>query len=309
MIEIVKNTNIKFTKYMTTAAIVSAIMVIGSIVLAVTRMQYGVDFRGGAEIQVKFKEAVSLEAVRTDMEKNGFKGVVVQTIGEASDNEVLIKAQGDESNLNQITEQVNQTITKDFSAQGAEVVKVDVVGPKAGKQLRLSGFQAMLWAMIAIMIYVALRFDFKYAPGAIVALFHDVCIVLGVYAITGTEFTLQTVAALLAVIGYSVNDTVIIYDRVRENEQKNPGLPLANHIDSACNETLARTILTSGTTLAVSIVMFYIGGPAIHDFFLAITIGIVVGTYSSTFIAAPVTLIFNHFRGQKTQKVADGLKA
>lgn len=309
MIEIVKNTNIKFTKYMTGAAIVSAIMVAASIILAATKMEYGVDFRGGAEIQVKFQQAVSLESVRQDMEKNGFKGVVVQTIGEASDNEVLIKAQGDESNLNQITEQVNQAITKDFSSQGAEVIKVDVVGPKAGKQLRLSGFQAMLWAMIAIMIYVALRFDFKYAPGAIVALFHDVSIVLGVYAITGTEFTLQTVAALLAVIGYSVNDTVIIYDRVRENEQKSPGLPLADHINTACNETLARTILTSGTTLAVSLVMFFIGGTAIHDFFLAITIGIVVGTYSSTFIAAPVTLIFNHFRGQKTQKVGDAVKA
>ncbi|GAB4018721.1 MAG: protein translocase subunit SecF [Bdellovibrio sp.] len=309
MIEIVKNTNIKFTKYMPGAAIVSAIMVVASIILAATKMEYGVDFRGGAEIQVKFQQAVSLETVREDMEKNGFKGVVVQTIGEASDNEVLIKAQGDESNLNQITEQVNQAVTKDFSSQGAEVIKVDVVGPKAGKQLRLSGFQAMLWAMIAIMIYVALRFDFKYAPGAIVALFHDVSIVLGVYAITGTEFTLQTVAALLAVIGYSVNDTVIIYDRVRENEQKSPGLPLANHIDSACNETLARTILTSGTTILVSIVMFFIGGPAIHDFFLAITIGIIVGTYSSTFIAAPVTLIFNHFRSQKAQKVGDAVKA
>ena len=309
MIEIVKDTKIKFTKYMSAASIVSGIMVLASIILAVTKMQYGVDFRGGAEIQVKFQESISLNDVRADMEKNGFKGVVAQTIGEPQDNEVLIKVQGDESNLNQITEQVNSAIRKDFLAQGAEVIKVDVVGPKAGAQLRLSGFQAMMWAMIAIMIYVALRFDFKYAPGAIVALIHDVSIVLGAYAITGTEFTLQTVAALLAVIGYSVNDTVIIYDRVRENEQKAPGLELSEHIDNACNDTLARTILTSGMTFAVSIVMLVTGGAAIRDFFLAITIGIVVGTYSSTFIAAPVTLIFNHFRGNKNPKVVNAVKA
>src|SRR5690606_24846257 len=154
------------------------------------------------------------------------------------------------------------------SAQHAEIVKVDIVGPKAGAQLRLSGFQAMLWAVLAIMIYLALRFDMKFAPGAIVALFHDVIIVLGVYGLTGTEFTLSTVAAILAVIGYSVNDTVIIYDRIREHEEKSPGLPLVDHINRALNETLSRSVLTSGTTLSVSLAMFFLGGAALRDFFL-----------------------------------------
>ena len=182
---------------------------------------------------------------------------------------------------------------------GVEIRKVDIVGPKAGAQLRVSGFQAMLWALIAIMIYIGLRFDFKYSPGAIVALFHDVSLILGLFALTGTEFTLQTVAALLAVIGYSVNDTVIVYDRVREHEEKNPSLPLFTHINNAINETLSRTILTSGTTLFISLAMYFFGGLAIRDFFLAITLGVFIGTYSSIFVAAPVTLFFERIKNAK----------
>ena len=160
----------------------------------------------------------------------------------------------------------------------------------------------MAYALIAIMIYIGLRFDFKYAPGAIVALFHDVSIILGIFALTGTEFTLQTVAALLAVIGYSVNDTVIVYDRVRENEEKYAGSSLIENIDRAINDTLSRTILTSGTTLFVSGAMFLYGGEAIHSFFFAITLGVLIGTYSSIFVAAPATILFSKLLGDGDQK-------
>ena len=190
----------------------------------------------------------------------------------------------------------NDGVAKDFADKGVEVRKTDIVGPKAGAQLRISGFQAMAWALLAIMIYIALRFDFKYSPGAIVALFHDVVIVVGCFALTGREFTLQTVAALLAVIGYSVNDTVVVYDRVREHEVKFSGRSLKEHINNAINETLSRTILTSGTTLFVALSMFFFGGQSIHDFFFAITLGVLVGTYSSIFVAAPVILFFDKFQ-------------
>jgi len=160
----------------------------------------------------------------------------------------------------------------------------------------------MLWALIAIMVYIGLRFDFKYSPGAIVALFHDVSIILGIFAFTGTEFTLQTVAALLAVIGYSVNDTVIVYDRVREQENKNKALWLGKHINQAINDTLSRTVLTSGTTLFVSLAMFIWGGMAIREFFLAISLGVIIGTYSSIFVAAPVTLLFDKFQKNSEKK-------
>lgn len=297
--------NINFTSKFKVTSVLSILMVTASLVLLFTRMNYGVDFRGGAEIQVKFKETVSIDGMRKSLKSQGFKGVSVQSIGEASENEVLLKLQGDESNLNAITEKVEKTLKTDFASSGVEIRKVDIVGPKAGAQLRISGFQAMLWALIAIMIYIGLRFDFKYSPGAIVALFHDVSIILGVYALTGTQFTLQTVAALLAVIGYSVNDTVIVYDRVREHEERYAGIDLATHINNAVNETLSRTLLTSGTTLFISVTMYFMGGLAIKDFFMAITLGVLIGTYSSIFVAAPVTLLFDHFNTEKVPQKAN----
>ncbi|MCO4754892.1 MAG: protein translocase subunit SecF [Bacteriovoracaceae bacterium] len=293
------NINIEFTSKFKFTAPISVLLVVGSVILMLTKLQYGVDFRGGAEIQLKFNEEVKLEEIRKSMKAGGFKGVTAQTIGEASEHEVLLKVQGDESNLNQITEDVKTALLKSFANSGVDVRKVDIVGPKAGAQLRITGFQAMLWALIAIMVYIGLRFDFKYSPGAIVALFHDVSIILGVYALTGTEFTLQTVAALLAVIGYSVNDTVIVYDRVREHEEKYAGLDLKTHINNAINETLSRTFLTSSTTLFVSLAMYIWGGIAIRDFFLAISLGVIIGTYSSIFVAAPVTLIFDRLNQDK----------
>ena len=157
----------------------------------------------------------------------------------------------------------------------------------------------MLWALLAIFVYIGLRFDIKYSPGAIIALAHDVIIVCGVFVLTGKEFTLQTVAALLAIIGYSVNDTVVVYDRVREHEEKSSGLDLITQIDNATSETLSRTLLTSGTTLLVSVIMSTYGGGSISDFFFAISMGVLVGTYSSIFVAAPVTLLSDRFKNRK----------
>jgi preprotein translocase subunit SecF len=311
MFELIKsNTNFDFVGKFKIAMIVSGIIVTASIVGLFTKMQYGVDFRGGAEIQVKFTQAVDLGQVRSAVEQGGFNGATVLTIGEASENEVLVRVGGDDSKINEISQNVSSHLTKTFASQGVEIRKVDIVGPKAGAQLRTSGFQAMAWALLVIMVYIGLRFDFKYAPGAIAATFHDVALVLGVYALTGTEFTLQTVAALLAVIGYSVNDTVIVYDRVREYEAKFPGGHLPDLINRAMNETLSRTILTSGTTLFVSLSMLFFGGEAIKDFFLAMSVGIIVGTYSSLYIAAPVTLFFEKVlkKGESSAKGAVSAK-
>lgn len=182
-----------------------------------------------------------------------------------------------------------------------EVRKTDIVGPKAGQQLRISGFLAMLWAILGIMIYIGLRFDFRYSPGAIVALFHDVTIILGVFVLMDKEFSLQIVGALLAVIGYSVNDTVVVFDRVREHEADGA---LRKVLNTALNDTLSRTILTSLTTLIVSIIMFAMGGGVIHDFFFAITLGVLIGTYSSLFVATPVTLLLDRLMSNKKHVAA-----
>lgn len=288
-----KNIKIDFVSKFKVTSILSVVLVIIGLYGLFARMDYGVDFRGGAEIQTKFKTPVSLDDLRKRLSKAGFNGVTAQTIGEKSENEVLVKVAANEESLNTVTQQVSEALKTNFKGNEPDIRKIDIVGPKAGAALRISGFQAMLWALLAIMVYIGLRFDFKYSPGAIVALFHDVSIILGIFAFTHTEFTLQTVAAILAVIGYSVNDTVIVYDRVREHEERDRELPLANHINSAINSTLSRTILTSGTTLFVSLAMYFFGGQAIKDFFLAISLGVIIGTYSSIFVAAPVTLFFN----------------
>jgi preprotein translocase subunit SecF len=298
MMEIIKSqTKIKFSNHYMVTSLISFVLVAISLFGLFTKMDYGVDFRGGAEIQIKFAKEIKMPRLRKVLKDEGFQ-VQVQQIGDPENFEFLLKVAATEDNLNEVTDKVSSALNKDFEAEGIEIRKVDIVGPKAGAQLRLSGFQAMLWALIAIMVYIGLRFDFKYSPGAIVALFHDVSIILGIFAFSGTEFTLQTVAALLAVIGYSVNDTVIVYDRVREQEQKFSHLHLREQIDNAINETLSRTILTSGTTLFISATMFFFGGLAIRDFFFAISLGVLIGTYSSIYVAAPVTLLFQKLLGE-----------
>lgn len=257
------------------------------------RMDYGVDFRGGAEIQTKFAKNVHLDEIRDSLEKGGFKGTSVQTIGEEKDNEVLIKVQADEGSLNLITQNISDSLHKSFEGNSVEIRKVDIVGPKAGTELRLSAVKAMFWAILSIMVYMAIRFDFRYAPGVMVSLTHDIVIVTGVLAFAGVEFSLHIVAALLAIIGYSVNDTVIVYDRIREHEEKDSSKTLETHINEAVNDTLSRTVLTSAATLLVAASMFFFGGAAIRDFFLAMSIGIIFGTYSSVYVAASTTLYFD----------------
>lgn len=286
--------NIDFAGNFKIFGTMSALVVIGCLVLFFTKgLNYGVDFRGGAEIQVKFKEAVKLGELREQLSAGNIPVSQVQTMGEDGSNEFLMKIQASESDLNKVSEEVGMMLNQKMGDKGPEILKNDIVGPKAGAQLRLSGFQALAWALLGIMIYIALRFEFKFAPGAIIALIHDVIIILGAFVITQKEFSLQIVAALLAIIGYSINDTVVIYDRVREVEVANPMSDMKTIVNTAINDTMSRTIYTSGTTLIVAICMFALGGGVIHDFFFAMSLGILVGTYSSVYIAVPMTILFN----------------
>ena len=294
MLELWKGTKkIDFVGMFTPCAITSVVLVIASLTLLFSTMKYGIDFAGGAEVQVKFETRVAIDELRDQLVSSNLPGITVQSIGDVEENEYLVKVASKNQDLNQLAQKVEASLTQLWN--NVDIRKVDIVGPKAGAALRWKGFQAMLWAFIVIMIYIGLRFDFKYSPGAIVALFHDVSIILGLYALLGVEFTLQTVAALLAVIGYSVNDTVVVYDRVRESEQKRAGVSLEEHINMAVNQTLTRTFLTSTTTLFISVIMWTFGGDAIRNFFTAITLGVLIGTYSSIFVASPVTLALNRW--------------
>lgn len=288
------NIKIDFAGKFPVACIISAILFFGSLGLIFYKgLNFGVDFRGGAEVQVKFQNAVSLSELRKALEESGHQGASVQSIGKDEENEYLIKVSADEKNLNIVSNAISTSLSKKFAQSGIEIRKTDIVGPKAGAELRNSGIKAMIYAILAITIYIGLRFDFKYTPGAVVALIHDVTITIGMFALTGREFTLQIIAALLTIIGYSVNDTVVVFDRVRELEDAGSGQPFRTLINNAINETLSRTILTSGTVFIVSLAMFFWGGPAIQDFFFAMVIGVILGTYSTVYVATPLTLYFD----------------
>ena len=288
--------NIDYVGKFKVAGLFSLILVVGTIVMFFTKgLNYGVDFRGGVEIQAKFKNSVALGELRELMDEKKVAMSQLQSIGESSQNEFLLKLETDKGDLNAISTQVSTVLTEKYGAGNFEILKNDIVGPKAGAQLRVSAFQALFWAILAIMIYLALRFDYKFAPGAIAALIHDVLIIIGAFILTQKEFSLQIVAALLAIIGYSVNDTVVIYDRVREIENANPSLSSFEIMNRALNETMSRTIITSMTVLGVSLVMLFWGGSVIHDFFFAMTIGVVLGVYSTIFIAVPMTVFTERF--------------
>ncbi len=288
--------NIDYVGKFKVAGFLSLVLVVGTIALFFTKgLNYGVDFRGGVEIQVKFNQKVELGDLRSTLETNNVAMSQLQSIGEESQNEFLLKLETDKGDLNAISTQVSTVLTTKYGEGSFEILKNDIVGPKAGAQLRISAFQALAWAILAIMIYLALRFDYKFAPGAIAALMHDVVIIIGAFILTQKEFSLQIVAALLAIIGYSVNDTVVIYDRVREIENANPSLGAFEIMNRALNETMSRTIITSLTVLGVSVVMLVLGGSVIHDFFFAMTVGVVLGVYSTIFIAVPMTVYFERF--------------
>ncbi len=292
--------NINYVGLFKIAGAVSLFLVVGTFVLLFTKgLNYGVDFRGGVEIQVKFAQKVELGDLRQVMEDNQVALSQLQSIGDDSQNEFLLKLETDKGDLNAVSNQVNTVLATKYGAGQFEILKNDIVGPKAGAELRTSAFKALIYAILAIMIYLALRFDYKFAPGAIAALIHDVTIIIGAFILTQKEFSLQIVAALLAIIGYSVNDTVVIYDRVREIEAQHPNLSTTQIVNRAINETMSRTIITSLTVLGVSLIMLFWGGPVIHDFFFAMTIGVILGVYSTIYIAIPMTVYYEKLVAKK----------
>lgn len=292
--------NVNYVGMFKVAGLGSLLLIVGTVILFFTKgINYGVDFRGGVEVMVKFSEKVELSELRELMKNNQVPLSQLQSIGDEAQNEFLLKLESDKGDLNAVSNQVSSVLTTEFGEGKFEILKNDIVGPKAGSELRTSAFKALAWAILAIMIYLALRFDYKFAPGAIAALIHDVTIIIGAFILTQKEFSLQIVAALLAIIGYSVNDTVVIYDRVREIETTHPHLSTTEVINRALNETMSRTIITSMTVLGVSVVMLVWGGSVIHDFFFAMTIGVILGVYSTIFIAIPMTAFYEKFSTKK----------
>ena len=275
---------ISFMRFGKAAAAVSLLAIIVSIgSLFVNGLNFGLDFTGGTSIELEYEQAPDLEEVRRQLEQAGYPNAVVVAYG--ADTDVMVRIQGDAENL---AEEVSNILRGEGA--GVTVKQASFIGPQIGEELRDDGGLGMLFALGVVMVYVALRFQYKFSVGAVVALVHDVIIVLGVFSLLKLDFDLTVLAAILAIIGYSLNDTIVVYDRVRENFRIIRETPVAEIIDISLSQTLGRTLMTSGTTIVVLLALFFVGGEMIHNFAAALLIGVGVGTYSSVYVASSLLL-------------------
>lgn len=282
---------IPFMRFRGIFAIISGLLLVASIVsLSVNKLNFGLDFTGGTLIEVGFQQPADLNQVRSVLDDSGFGDAIVQNYGTQQDLLIRLEPRTDVK-----AEQLGSTILealRDNIDQGIEMRRIEFVGPNVGDEFIEQGGLAMLTALICILIYIALRFEWRLAVGAVAALAHDVTLTLGLFSILGLEFDLTVLAALLAVIGYSINDTVVVSDRIRETFRKFAKLTPMQTVNRALTDTLSRTLVTSLTTILVLLTLFFLGGPLIHGFSTALLFGVVIGTYSSIFIASSVAITF-----------------
>jgi len=288
------DTHVDFVGRRKIAMAVSGLLLLISVgLLAAKGLNFGIDFTGGTLVEVKFTQAPKIADIRSSLTPVGYGQAIIQEFG--APEEILIRVQNDDSEKSAaISTAILDGLGKSFGADAVEMRRVEFVGPQVGDELTRAGIMAVLVAMLAILAYVTMRFELRFALGADAALLHDITMVMGLFALTGKEFTLPVVAALLTVIGYSLNDTIVVFDRIRENfaanrKKKNPDSETIV-VNASINQTLGRTLMTSLTTLLVVAALFFLGGEVIHDFAFALIAGIVIGTYSSIFVASPVMM-------------------
>ena len=281
--------NFDFMALRKPAMIVSAALILISLGSLMTlKLNVGIDFTGGSIIEVGYPQPVELGPIRDALEQNGFADAIVQHFGSAS--EVLIRLVPDaEKDKAELSSEVIGLLQAASDTE-IDVRRVDFVGPQVGEELTEDGGLAVLYALIAILIYVAFRFEYRFSLGAVAALIHDVVITLGVFSVLQLDFDLSVLAAILAVIGYSLNDTIVVFDRIRENFRKIRKKDSIEVVNASINQTISRTLMTSFTTLLVLLSLFFLGGEVIHAFALALIIGVVVGTYSSIYVATTTAL-------------------
>lgn len=275
--------------------ILSTILNLAAIALFfVQGLNYGVDFTGGTAIRLRFTEPTTATQLRTELGTLGLRDLTVQDFGEQG-REFLLRFEIEEGEEMSSISETLTTLLRDNRGgnQSFEILSIDSVGPKVGANLRQQGFLAVLFATIFMGIYITFRFEPSFGLGAVVALIHDVFITVGALMLTRQSFDLTTLAALLTVIGFSVHDTIIVSDRVRENLRRNPKAPLEGVINRSINETLSRTLLTTGTALFVLFALYFLGGKGLEPFALTLLVGFITGTYSSIYIAAPVVLFWS----------------
>ncbi|MBN2783048.1 MAG: protein translocase subunit SecF [Campylobacterales bacterium] len=288
------------------AMVFSIVLVLASYALLATKgLNYGVDFAGGTVVQVKYNSVAPIDDMREKLKSNElFDNSSITEFG--SPDEVVIRMK---TTTGDVTVDIGDVTREALSGTGEfEVRRVDIVGPKVGSELKEKGIMSLVLAVLGILIYVAFRFEWRFAVASIVALVHDVSIALGALALSGIDVNLDVLAALLTILGYSLNDTIIVFDRIREGVVSSKNIELSEIIDESVTRTLARTTLTSLTTFFVVFTLFMFGGEIIHPFAFTLLVGVVVGTYSSIFVASPILLAFGFDVKNYHQKLADKAK-
>lgn len=290
MIELIKNAQIDFIGKRKFGFIFSAIvMLLSVLVILIVGPNFGIDFTGGALLQIKFSEPVTTAELRASFARIGKEQAVIQALG-TEGREFIIRTAVD--NPIDFARELKDVLSTDFADNEQEILREETVEPKIGKELLVKTLWAIVLALVLILIYVSFRFDYRFGTAAVIALFHDALFTIGVLVIAGKEFSIIVVGALLTIIGYSINDSIVISDRIREKAKKMRGEPYNVILNTGLNEVLSRTILTVGTTLLAVIALILFGGSVIADFAFTLLVGFVIGTYSSIFIVANIVSIW-----------------
>jgi preprotein translocase subunit SecF len=284
-------------KYAIIFSVILAVIAIGSVIFH-RGLNLGIDFAGGSIIQVKFQKEVSADQIRTALKATKLESSIIQQFGV---NEFLIRTHESFSDHNILVVNLEQPLTSAFK-KDYEIRRIEVVGSKVGSDFQRKAIFAVIFSWIAMLIYITWRFEFRYALGGIIALVHDVLIIIGTVSILNMEFTISILAAIFFIIGFSINDTIVVLDRVRENVKLNPRQKLSDIINMSVNQTLSRTILTSLTVFLTVLALYIFGGAVIHDLAFSLMVGVVFGTYSSVFISCPIVLLFENLQISKMKK-------
>jgi len=301
--ELIKpGTNIPFTKYRHIAVALSSVVNLAVLAFLLIRgPNLGVDFAGGTVVQLRFLQKVSIPDVRQALGPLGTGDTVIQDFGQEGSNEFLVRLEKTSVELGAFGEQLRANLSHRFGPKGFEIRRIESVGPKVGSELRQKGTWSIIAATIMMGVYIWFRFQLRFGLGAVIALIHDVLVTVGALMLAGYEFDLTILAALLTVVGYSVNDTVIVCDRVRENMRKVKRESLESVINTSINETLSRTIISTGTAILVLLALFVLGGGVIRPFAFALLVGFFSGVYSTIFIATPVILLWEKGTRKRSQ--------
>jgi preprotein translocase subunit SecF len=306
--EFFKLTHIDFMRYQWPALVLSTVVnLIGIGSFFIQGLNFGLDFTGGTVIEVGYKEPVQLPDIRAALAKGGFNEATVQHFGSSRDILIRLAPKDQSESTAAVSDRVFRALSADAKGQ-VDLRRAEFVGPQVGAELAESGGLAVLYSLIGILIYVWLRFEWRFSVGAIIATIHDTIVTVAIFSVFRIEFDLTVLAAVLAVIGYSLNDTVVIFDRIRENFRKIRKGSVIDVVNQSINETMSRTIITSGTTLIVVLALFLFGGQVIHGFALAMLVGIAVGTYSSIYVASSAAVMLGISRADLMPAKKEGAR-